>query len=80
MGIGNAASNRSLNTATSFLNYLKRRNLLRNRQQYLFKPGTSYRLVLLASSHPSNQNTQTRKLTRLMFVEIFQEAARLADD
>jgi uracil-DNA glycosylase len=35
--------------------------------------------VLLASYHPSNQNTQTGKLTRKMFVEIFQEATRIAD-
>jgi uracil-DNA glycosylase family 4 len=68
----------------AFLNYLKRRGLLLNRQRYLFKHGASYRLpdgkVLLASYHPSNQNTQTGKLTRELFVEIFKEAARLADD
>jgi uracil-DNA glycosylase family 4 len=50
---------------------------------YTFKHGASYRMpdgkVLLASYHPSNQNTQTGKLTRRMFVEIFQEAARIAD-
>jgi uracil-DNA glycosylase len=67
----------------AYLNYLKRRGPLLNRAKYLFKHGASYRLhdgkVLLASYHPSNQNTQTGKLTRDMFVEIFKEAARLAD-
>jgi len=68
----------------AYLNYLKRRNLLLTKQPYLFKHGASYRLpdgkVLLASYHPSNQNTQTGKLTRKMFVEIFKETARLADE
>lgn len=68
----------------AYLNYLKRRGLLTNRGRYLFKHGASYRLpdgkVLLASYHPSNQNTQTGKLSREMFVEIFKEAAKLADD
>ena len=68
----------------AYLNYLKRLGLLASRQPYLFKHGSSYRLpdgkTLLASYHPSNQNTQTGKLTRTMFVEVFKKAAMLADE
>ncbi len=67
----------------AYLNYAQRKGMLTSKKPYVFKHGASYRMpdgkVLLASYHPSNQNTQTGKLTRKMFLGIFQEAARLAD-
>jgi uracil-DNA glycosylase len=68
----------------AYLNFLKRRGLLQSKNPYQFKHGATYKMpdgkILLASYHPSNQNTQTGKLTRDMFVKIFVEARRLADD
>jgi uracil-DNA glycosylase family 4 len=68
----------------AYLNYLKRRGLMQSKNAYQFKHGASYKMpdgkILLASYHPSNQNTQTGKLTRPMFAKIFEEAQRLADD
>ena len=67
----------------AYLNYLKRLGMLPTRKPYLFKHGAHYLMpngkVLLASYHPSNQNTQTGKLTREMFVKIFKQAAKFAD-
>ena len=67
----------------AFLNYIKRSGILKSKAGYVFQHGASYQLpdskILLASYHPSNQNTQTGKLTRQMFVGIFREAAQLAD-
>jgi uracil-DNA glycosylase family 4 len=66
----------------AYLNYLKQRGLLQSKKPYLFGHGASYKMpdgkILLASYHPSNQNTQTGKLTRQMFTKIFEQAAQLA--
>jgi uracil-DNA glycosylase family 4 len=67
----------------SYLNYLKASGKLDRKGPYIFQHGAQYKMpdgrILLASYHPSNQNTQTGKLTRQMFMQIFKEAAQLAD-
>jgi uracil-DNA glycosylase family 4 len=66
----------------AYLNHLKRGGLLESKKGYVFAHGARYRTpdgrILLASYHPSNQNTQTGKLTKKMLQEIFAEAKRLA--
>lgn len=68
----------------AYLNYVKRRGELPSRKAYIFTHGARYKMsdgrTLIASYHPSNQNTQTGRLTRPMFVDIFKEAARIADE
>ncbi len=67
----------------SYLLYLKRRDLITTRAPYAFAHGACYKMpdgkTLLASYHPSNQNTQTGKLTRAMFLEIFKKARLVAE-
>jgi uracil-DNA glycosylase family 4 len=66
----------------AYLNYLKRSGKLERKAAYIFAHGARYTLpdgrILLASYHPSMQNTQTGKLTQEMFQQIFDDAAVLA--
>lgn len=68
----------------AYVNYLQRSGVIASKGQYRFRHAARYKLpngkTLLASYHPSNQNTQTGKLTRAMFMEIFKEARQLADE
>ncbi len=66
----------------AYLTYLQRNGILRNKAGYSFGHAARYSLpsgvTLLASYHPSNQNTATGKLTAAMFEFVFREARKLA--
>src|SRR5437899_9780962 len=68
----------------AYLSHLKQLGIIERRRAFLFQHGAKYKILdgrtLLASYHPSNQNTQTGKLTRAMFMQVFKEARRLADE
>ena len=66
----------------AYLSHLKRAGMIKSRSGYWFAHGARYPMpdgvVLLASYHPSNQNTATGKLTAQMFEQIFRQAKRIA--
>ena len=65
----------------AYLNYLRGRGVVKSKKDYLFAHGARYAMpdgrILLVSYHPSNQNTQTGKLTEKMFTKIFQQVREL---
>jgi uracil-DNA glycosylase family 4 len=67
----------------AYLNHLKRLGVINAKGGYRFAHGASYRMpngvVLLASYHPSNQNTATGKLTVAMFENIFRLARQIIE-
>jgi uracil-DNA glycosylase len=66
----------------AYLAYLQRSGVAVRKADYLFGHGVEYKMsngvILMASYHPSNQNTATGKLTRGMFEQIFERAKQLA--
>jgi len=66
----------------SYLSVLLSEGKIARRSDWPFAHGTVHRLpgalpALLCSYHPSRQNTQTGRLTREMFLRVFQRARRL---
>ena len=67
----------------AYLNHLKRARVITSKAAYLFGHGATYNLTngvtLIASYHPSLQNTNTGKLTEKMFLKIFRKARLFVD-
>jgi uracil-DNA glycosylase family 4 len=65
-----------------FLNHQMRAGRIASRAKFQFRHGAEYSLPggmkLIASYHPSLQNTNTGKLTRTMFLDVFKRARVLA--
>ena len=66
----------------AFLSHLLRAGQISARSGFTFRHGAEYALpgglTLIASYHPSLQNTNTGKLTRPMFLAVFHRARQLA--
>jgi uracil-DNA glycosylase family 4 len=64
------------------LTFAQRAHILSSRSEYIFRHGAEHALPnglqVIASFHPSLQNTNTGRLTRPMFLEIFKRARELA--
>jgi uracil-DNA glycosylase len=66
----------------TYLRYLKRAGVITSAAKYVFSHAAEYEMpdgrYLLASFHPSMQNTNTGKLTAKMFADVFKRARQLA--
>jgi uracil-DNA glycosylase len=68
----------------AYLDHLLRHQIIARKSSYAFAHAAEYAMpngiTLLASYHPSNQNTATGKLTVPMFESVFARARQLAED
>ena len=69
----------------TYLSILKDRGAVRSRAAFAFGHNVAHRIgpglpMLLASYHPSQQNTSTGKLTEAMLLDVFRRARVLAED
>ena len=66
----------------AYLSFLKRHGAVVKKSEILFGHAAEYKMpngvTLLASYHPSNQNTATGKLTAEMFQQVFARARKIA--
>lgn len=67
----------------AYLGHLRRAGVIGSKRPFPFAHGAEYATpdgkVLVASYHPSNQNTNTGRLTEAMFTKLFRRVAELAD-
>jgi uracil-DNA glycosylase family 4 len=66
----------------AYLNHLKRISVIESKKAHAFGHGVEYTTpdgrMFVGSYHPSNQNTNTGKLTEAMFAKLFERVASLA--
>ncbi len=66
-----------------YVAHLLRRKIIASRKEFVFRHGAEYRIPngphVLATYHPSQQNTNTGLLTSEMFRDIFERAKVLAE-
>ena len=68
----------------AYLDHLKRRGVITSKAPYPFAHEALYQMpdgrTLIASYHPSNQNTNTGRLTEEMFMKVFERVNRVLED